>query len=195
MLKRIWKDPVWAGVIAAVFSAGMLAVLSYLGGFWPTFALWLKGGWEYLLVETTVPNWLVLLLTLVSLPTILVGLILLWQRLRPSTATGANWRSYTEDVFFGLRWRWRFGDDGDIYGVNTFCPHCDFQVFPQNASAWNAVDHIRFHCDSCHAELGDFQEAYGALKNKTERFIQQRIRNGSWVEAQERTKLTGSSTK
>jgi hypothetical protein len=177
MLRRIWKDPVWASVIAT----GIGGLASYLAGWWPSIVQAVKEVWIFLGATSPISHWVVAALALLALPTLVVGVMLAWQLVRPTPASRPDWHGYTEDNFFGLRWRWRYFDDGKIWDIHTFCPHCDFQVFPQNASAWDAVDRIRFKCDSCHSELGHFQEAFGSVESKTKRFIQQKIRNGAWI--------------
>jgi len=176
MLKRIWKDPVWASVIAT--SIGGLA--SYFAGWWPAIVQAVKEVWIFLGATSSISHWFVVALALLALPTLVVGVMLAWQLVRPTPVSNPDWHAYTEDHFFGLRWRWRYFDGGNIRDIHTFCPRCDFQVFPQNASPWDAVERIRFRCDSCHSDLGEFQEAFESVESKTKRFIQQKIRNSTW---------------
>ena len=177
MLKRIWKDPVWASVIAT----GIGGLASYLAGWWPSIVQAMKEVWTFLGAASLISHWIVAVLALLALPTLIVGFMLAWQVLWPTPVSKPDWYGYTEDNFFGLRWRWRYFDDGNIRDIHTFCPRCDFQVFPQNASAWDAVDRIRFRCDSCHSDLGEFQEAFESVESKTKRFIQQKVRNNTWI--------------
>jgi hypothetical protein len=177
MLRRIWKDPVWASVIAT----GIGGLASYLAGWWPAIVQVVKEVWIFLSGTSSISHWIVAALAFLALPTLVVGVMLAWQLVRPTAASRPDWHEYTEDSFFGLRWRWRYFDNGQIRDIHTFCPNCDFQVFPQNASAWDAVDRIRFKCDSCHSELGQFQEAFESVESKAKRFIQQKIRNGAWI--------------
>jgi hypothetical protein len=39
--------------------------------------------------------------------------------------------NYTEDDFFGLRWRWDIRS-GEIKNLNSFCPACDYQILPKS---------------------------------------------------------------
>lgn len=174
MLKRIWKDPVWASVIAA----SIVGIWSYLAGWWPEFVDAGKAAWVFLGATSSVSNWIVALLVLLSLPTLVVGVMLAGQLIRPTPASKPDWHGYTEDNFFGLRWRWSYSSIGQIQQITTFCPHCDYQVFWQDASSYAAVERIAFHCDSCHSSLGEFTESFRSLESKTGRFIQQKIRNG-----------------
>jgi hypothetical protein len=121
------------------------------------------------------------LLGILAAPTVIIVLIVIWQMIFPRPSPNIkDWRSYTVDMFFGLRWRWRYLEEGQPYEVHTFCPYCDFQVYPTNASAFRSVDRIAFHCDSCGQNLAAFDEPWEFVENKVKRFIQQKIRNGSW---------------
>ena len=122
---------------------------------------------------TPVPKWLLAILVLSALA-IVLRLILLM-----SGNEQADWQSYTSDTFYNLRWRWRyFGEQ--IGSLASFCPHCDFQVCPQDSSAYRAVDHIAYHCESCNVQLSTFEQSPDSLHDKVERLIQQRIRQGTW---------------
>lgn len=180
MIKTIWKDPVWGSVIAAGIVASVAAVGTFFSGWWPAIWQFVERLFAFTLKMTTIPNWMIGLFALLAIPTLIFFLALGWEAIRPASVTGPSWRSYMVDTFFGLRWRWKYFDNGQIWDVHTFCPHCDFQVFPENASAWDAIDRIRFRCDSCHTDIGEFQESFESLENKTKRFVQQKIRNGSW---------------
>ena len=184
MLKNIWKDPVWSKVIATAILAVLGIGGAYASNRWADFSIgdsiinFLDVSYSWATSRSSIPNWLSLIIGLLVLPTILVFLIFLWNLIRGEN-TSPSWRSYKEDVFFGIRWRWKYIDES-ITEVHTFCPHCDFQVYPQSASAYIAVERIEFQCDSCHRRLGIFEENYGTLKNKAIRFAQQKLRNGSW---------------
>lgn len=179
MLKSLWKDPVWAAVIATSITAAAGALGTYLLGLWPAIATLVVSGWMLLLAQTSVSNWVLVLLAVSGLPALLLVLALAWSLLPNSSANQTSWENYRTDAFFGLRWRWRYVG-GAIDRLNTFCPHCDYQVYPQRASAYQAIDRIAFQCDSCERQLGTFDESFANLESKAERFIQQKLRNDSW---------------
>lgn len=179
MLKSVWKDPVWASVIAA----GITSVGSYFAGWWPAIIQFIGTAWAFLFASSVVQNWLIGLVGMLAVPTVVFVLLAVWQISHPAESGRLDWRSYTEDSFFGLRWRWSYSSIGQIQRLHTFCPHCDFQVFAHDASAYAAVDRIRYHCDSCQASLGEFSESCQSLESKTERFIQQKIRTDTWRDA------------
>lgn len=179
MWKKVWTDPVWSKVISAGILAAIALVGSYLLNWWPAIGQYLAQGLAFARTESQIPNWLTGLLAVLSLPTLLVMLALAWHFVLTAKADAPSWQTYTSDNFFGLRWRWRYLRES-LSDMHTFCPHCDFQVFPERASAFAAVDRISFHCESCDRALGTFDESYESLENKACRFVQQKLRNGTW---------------
>lgn len=179
MLKRLWKDPVWSAVIAAAVLAAAGAVGTYLLDLWPVISQFFASLARTAGEPSQLPTWLFWLVTAFAIPTVVALVALMWSVVRPAESM-ATWRTYTEDFFLGLRWRWKYFDDGGLRDVVPFCPHCDFQVFPHHASSFVAVERIGFHCDSCGRDLPTFEESYESLESKIHRFIQQRLRRGSW---------------
>lgn len=180
MLKKVWNDPVWGSVIAAVIVASAAAVGSYFSGWWPDISQFVRNAYAFASSSTAIPNWLIGVVMLLAIPTIVIAAALSWQAIRPSTLSVVDWRSYSTDIFFNLRWRWKYLSGGQISSMHVFCPQCDFQLFPEDVSAYRAVDHIRFRCDSCHRVVGEFQESLLSLESKAGRFVQQKLRNDSW---------------
>jgi hypothetical protein len=180
MWKLAWKDPVWGAVIAAAIIGAIGAIGTFFLGYWPAIGGALGKAYHYLLASSSIPNWTIFALSAFALPTILLLFALTWQAVFPSRPPGPDWAKYTSDSFYGLVWRWRYF--GDIMSdMSTFCPNCDFQVFPEQASAYSFIDHISFHCVSCNRNLGSFEESFASLENKAKRFAQQKLRNGSWA--------------
>ncbi|WP_397411143.1 hypothetical protein [Polaromonas sp.] len=179
MLKSIWKDPVWGAVIATGIATAVGAIGTYSLGFWPAISAAAASAWQFLLASTQVRIWVLVVLALPVILLLFLIVIVIWGLWSNSSVNQPTWTTYTTDMFFGLRWRWRYVD-GSIDRLNTFCPHCDYQVFPQRASAYEVIDRIAFKCDSCHQSVGTFDESYDQLQGKTERFIQQKLRNNTW---------------
>jgi hypothetical protein len=182
MVKKIWSDPVWSKVIAAGILAVVATVGTYFLDWWPSVGAAVKKCYLFLLLTSKVQNWLLALICLLCLPTLILIGALIWNAVRSQgTSKGLGWRTYTSDLYFGLRWRWKYFDNGNIYDVYTFCPHCDFQVFPHNTSLYGVI-RIGFNCDSCGRMLGEMNESWNSLENKVKRFIQQKLRNGAWTQ-------------
>ncbi len=179
MLKVIWNDPVWSKVIAAGILALVAALTTYLLNWWPKIGGYISNSCMIIKSYSVVPNWLLGILGLLAIPTILLIIALIYSLLNPTPQKTPDWKTYTNDTLFEIRWRWKYFNNA-ISDMHTFCPHCDFQIYPQNASGFNAIDRITFYCDSCHKSLASFDEPYFSLENKAKRFAEQRIRNGSW---------------
>jgi len=180
MLKRIWNDPVWSKVVAGLILAGLASAAAYFLNWWPSIRRTLMLGWRSVFQTTTVPNWLLGLFVILALPVLALAawiiLSLATSKVsRDDRSARGDWRSYTTDEFYGLRWRWRYLlDTGTPDGLASFCPHCDFQVYPENASPFRAVDQIVYRCDSCNQPLSSFDESPIALEKKVARSIQQK---------------------
>lgn len=179
MIKVLWKDPVWGAVIAAGIIGAVGLASTYVLDLWPVIAAYLMDVFTFMRKSSPLPNWLLVILVIATIPSFIIVVALILQAIRSPDHQTPTWESYTSDTFFNLRWRWRY-DDGEISRLNSFCPRCDFQVFPVNASAFRAVDRIAFKCDSCHANLTEIDDSYELFANKVRRFIQQKIRNDSW---------------
>lgn len=180
MLKKLWNDPVWSKVIAGAILAVGALLGTYFLDWWPSIGRFAKDAYNFAVSPTSLSNWVIGVLGLLATLTIIVLLALIWQKIFPSSSSTADWWNYRVDTFFDLRWRWRYFEDGQICDVHTFCPHCDFEVYAEDASAYRGVDRIVLRCDSCGQKLGEFGESFASLENKAKRFIQQKIRNGSW---------------
>jgi hypothetical protein len=162
MLKSIWKDPVWSAVIAGAIATALGAVGTLLLGLWPAIGGWFVNLWKVAAQPSPLTNWVVWLLAVLTIPTLLMLIALMWGAVRPSPAAVSvatdDWRMYTEDEFLGLRWRWKYFTGGGMERPVPFCPSCDYQVFPHQASAYNVIDRIGFHCDSCGRNLPEFND-------------------------------------
>jgi hypothetical protein len=181
MVKKLWNDPVWSKVIAGVILTVVATIGAYFLDWWPSIGSFIWNCYKSIFFTTTTPNWLLGILCILSLPTIVIALALLWEKVHPKKQNDSHsWRSYTTDNYFGLRWRWKYYQDGGIYDVYTFCPHCDFQVFPYDASGYRIIDRIGYQCDSCGRDLGQVDESRDSLENKVIRLIQQKLRTGLW---------------
>ena len=178
--KELWHDPVWSKVIAGAILAAAAAAGAYSLNLWPAIGAGIKHSYHFMGARTALPNWAILGLGLTSLPALVLLVAFAWQFTQSKAGNGSSWRDYTTDTYFTLRWRWKYFDNAQPYELHTFCPHCDFQVYPQSASQYHTVDRIGFFCDSCNRQLGLFDESFKSLENKTIRFIQQKIRNSTW---------------
>jgi len=171
ILKKLWNDSVWSKVIAGAILTVLAIIGTRLLNWWPTIGRFIKSIWGFILSTTAVPNWLLGILSLLSLSVIFIIFAIVWEQFHPSQTQELDWHTYTSDIFFGLRWRWRYSIYSGIYNLCSFCPNCDYQIY-----------HYDSRCDSCGKILDQSYESQDALEDKVERLIQQKLRNGTWIE-------------
>jgi hypothetical protein len=182
-LTKYWHDPVWSKVIAGLILAIGSAAIVYFFNLLSAIKSFVTLCIEFALSKTAVSNLLLITAGLLSIPTVVFIVLLVWFKIFPQKPKLENltWRNiYFADIFFGLRWRWKYtsGDAANIYEVTTYCPHCDYQIFSNRTSIWDSP--ISFYCDSCHEKLPTFGETYPQLESKVTRHIAKKIRNGTW---------------
>jgi len=113
------------------------------------------------------------------------ALVVAWVYL--SDKNGLSFRDYGEEVVLNIKWRWRFGNDRQVRDLFAFCPSCDCQVFGRPASAYQLEDHIQFACEHCGRQIAAFRFNREELESRVLRFIQKRLRDGSWLKVAEDT--------
>jgi hypothetical protein len=175
LFKKLWHDPVWSKVIAGVILAGGATAATSYFRWWDAVGRFVAQLWGYVVSRTPTPNWLLAGLTLLAVPT-----LLLVGRACSSTSPRSALAAYRTDLFFGLRWRWRYGEGGLPFDLYSFCPSCDYQVYAEHRSLYSAVPQIVFHCDNCGRDVAQLQEPLESLESKIRRLIQQRIRSDAW---------------
>jgi hypothetical protein len=61
-----------------------------------------------------------------------------------------DYRDYTTDTFFSMRWRWRWGVDLEPHRVAPFCSKCGMPIHPARPSGRFAVSSaLVFQCMVC----------------------------------------------
>lgn len=178
--KKIWHDPVWSKVIAGAILAISALIATYFLDLWPAIGSGMSFAYAYIKTTWNLPIWLMILASLLSLPTIIFLLLALWFKIFPGSDDSPTWKSYKTDSFYNLRWRWSYFDDGQINSLTTYCPNCDFQLYAHDLSPFRVIDHIGYSCESCRTDICEFQESVGSLESKVRRSIQQKLRNGTW---------------
>lgn len=175
-LKQLWHDPVWSKVIAGSILAAIGVVVTYFLDWWSAIGHFLKATIDFFLASSSIPNWILSILILVFLAVVAVVATSIWERFNPK-AKAATWDNYTCDTFFGIVWRWRYRY-GAIKDLTTYCPTCDYQVFPKDFSSYQSSPRWIFQCESCGKQFAEIRQSTTELESKVERFIQQRIRKG-----------------
>lgn len=174
-MKKIWKDPVWGGLIVA----GLSSLYIFVFGDWANVFAAVKAGWAYLTSTVGVPLWAVVLASLWIIGTTFTLIAIRFSTVNEVAAN--DWSSYRTDKFLGLRWRWKL-HGGNPDSLTAFCTACDYQLDPVRESPFDVIDSVRLHCDQCGVTSRRFNESFHSLEHRVAKLIQQKLRNGTWRE-------------
>lgn len=173
MIKTTTKEnTIRSKVVPSLITAAIVSLITTLipGGWRWVFAQGLSV-WRWLDSAVAIQVWFLALLSLLSLAFLVAAGVLVYAATRKPEADIAA--RYTEDTFFGIRWRWSYGQHG-IYDLCSFCPRCDMQVHPRHATAFQAS--VEYHCDDCGTDLQRFEFGHAEVESRVTRKIQQRLR-------------------
>jgi hypothetical protein len=170
LIKQAWADPVGSKVIAT----GILSLLAIVAtGFKairdPLFTA-IATSLTWLCAETRVPN-AVLLLGVFA-----VGIAASKAVMQARRVPQAMWRTYAEDVFDGIKWRWKVGSDATIYRLRPFCPQCDCEMQYSQLGQYDAAPSLGLHCIQC--EYGVVSKANNPddLEDRVRRLVGMQLR-------------------
>ena len=163
-LERKWNDPVWSKVIAGIILfilGGIGAVVVTLLHGWPAIWGWVKTAWttvwHWVGGTASIPNWLLVVLSLCALAILAVVIVVIWAICRSPERVI---QEITEFSYLGLKWRWqiqRLPDRDTIVNLYPYCPVCDMQLrvvrfrdVPRNQT--------KCFCDSCPGQPEKFSK-------------------------------------
>jgi hypothetical protein len=176
VLNKIWKDPVWSKVIAAGIIAALAAVSGYFLGWWPRLISLAKKMWQFMLSTTPLPNWLIGILIIGTTGALSILIILF----KATSSKNVTLKTYNDDIFFNIHWRWNCDSFGGIHNLSSFCPTCDYQIYPRNIVGYAAAgDHIVYLCEECKETIHDFNvgQSVVAIEDRVIRLIQKKLRS------------------
>ena len=180
MIKAIWKDPVWSKIIAAGMLGLITIIGTYLTGVWPVIVKWIIHAWNFITSNTSTPNWLLGLMTILCVLFIFLVLVNIKDRFSQSKPV-ITYRSYTKDNFEGLLWSWDyFGNRIDQ--LQSLCPECHYEILPQVASSYYPGPLYDYSCEECGYTAGTKEGYPDDLNQKIELKIQKNVRTGQWKE-------------
>jgi hypothetical protein len=176
LILKLWHDPVWSKVIATAIVVGAAAIWASFAGLWPSIGAVPANIWDWMGKKTPVSNWVTVLLSLGAFAFV-VGVAVVARAVIIARMNIQDLQSYSRDEFFGIRWRWRISDDGQIYDLHSFCPACDYQVYGVNSSAYIVVPQTTYRCEECGRNLYVFNGTDEELESRVRRKIQQKLRD------------------
>lgn len=122
IIQKALKHPAISGLIAAVLAPTIAGII---GWGWQAFWNLISSIPAWLVSGVTIPIWLLLIIGGISVYEILrIAYTLISHEHRE------RWQDYTEDVFFGVVWRWRYSSYVGITDFRQFCPNpeCDMEL-------------------------------------------------------------------
>jgi hypothetical protein len=85
--------------------------------------------------------------------------------------------SYTEDVFFGVRWRWRYVDGSGVSLLGAYCPKCDLEMQPMVPQHQFIGPYVFFRCEDCGEAVAQIPaQSMRELEDRIRRTIQKNLR-------------------
>lgn len=186
-IKKRWHDPVWSNVFGTAVFALLAAVGTYFFDWWPNISRAFKELLKFSLSTSAISNWLLMVLVVpwLLILTIFVFRFVNWRK-HSKIPPASNWRNYTTDNFFDIKWGWKFDEAGQVLGLYSLCPHCDYQIYAKPNFAWGA-DKTEFYCENCCSNLGSHKDEMPQIENKVIRHIQRKLRTGEWHNSKNKT--------
>ena len=176
LFRQIWADPVWSKVIAGVILGAPAVLAAY--NWWTEFVAAVARTARFLLATTPVWNWLIVIFCLCAVVVVGIFALVVYAWIRPDVAP--SWRTYRADEFLGMKWRWRYDDNNQIRDLLPFCPHCDFQIVPHDASDSPVSIRTEFRCDDCETHVCTLNSSLPVIEDRVARQIQKKMRSGEW---------------
>lgn len=187
MIKKIWKDPVGSAVIAGVILAIGGLVLATVKGWWSKIWAGLGYGWNWLLLPSSHPNWLLVILWLSAVVVFLFIAARTIARVRAANGSAPTWRSYRKDQFNGVVWHWNYGagPNSSVEGLTPVCPSCQCQLVDKDYDGYLPGDHYWYalYCTHCAKNVAEFKEQYAHTRRDIKLLIGRNIRSGDWQKA------------
>ena len=162
------KNPIWERAAAGIIVGLVLWLLSWAFGLLPRPANLVKNVASLLLTNLSVPCWTVILLCLICTPTI-------WRLVVRLRKRKAPFRSYCEDCFLEVRWRWNYSVWNHVVELQCFCIDDDTEL-----SLSNSFGQTHLRCETCGRSYGPFDGSRAYLWDAARRQVERKIRTGEW---------------
>lgn len=172
-LKKIWKDPVWSKIIAS----GVIALLVWLLSKVKLIKQYFMSGVDFLLSQTSLPNWL--LLFSFSISTIFI----IWLILDFRASKMPN--KYIRDHIEGLDWEWKYYGS-KITDLKPLCPKCKHEILERQVQQFGHSHFPKheFFCEGCGYFLAINDNPVYEFYSRINRHIERKIRTKEWLKKQ-----------
>jgi hypothetical protein len=151
----------------------------YRQNWWPWLSRLASAYWTrakvYLTSPSSIPHWVLLLIVSGLLMLVTLAVVVIVAVIRDGPAPQPSWRSYTTDMFLGLRWRW-WNAEGTFHGLYPCCPRCDLRLRPDSVYRGGTV---AFQCEDC-GNVVQLSASYDEVIDQVTRFIDRNMRTGNF---------------
>jgi len=205
MIRKLWHDPVGSKIISAmiVSGAGWAAIHFKL---WSVVSKAVRSAVHWALASlvstSPVPHWLIGVACLAVFVALLIGGALVVAAVEAKSVTKSlfagispppDWHSYTTDIFYKVRWRWAYGQSGELTIPVCFCPRCDCQLVAHSLIQLPGFDRTAFYCPDCDRSTQEIAESLASIEQTVSLLIQRNIRNNSWIRRENPTGAEASN--
>jgi hypothetical protein len=167
---KIWAAFILPVIIGLVIN--WLTPINVLSLLWKA----IKWGFSLFIIKFTLPVWAILLLML-AIPLLLLVIFITFKKNSISEPSPLN---YISDVFFGIRWHWRYcGTQVDEDYLTPRCLKCSCVLEPINESLYAIMPRIGMHCSHCGTRIS-FGYGFEQLRREVHKEIDRKIVTGEY---------------
>ena len=172
------SDPLWKQIRVPVISGILL--FSFASLWTEPVRTFFGNCWSALFSDVTMPLWLSLFLWTSLLIVIFFLSFGVFNWLNEKRK--GPFAQYTSDVFYDIKWCWKFTLENQLSGLKPLCVKCDRIVRAFQGNEMFAVNPVCVSCEPCNSKIYfdyDFEE----LKRKVILEIDHKMRTESWRES------------
>ncbi|WP_227244008.1 hypothetical protein [Paraburkholderia caribensis] len=188
--KGFWNNATVAGIASAIALSVIGAFAAYFGITAEKAVDTLARMWRFWIAEVALPRWV--FWSWAAISTLLFVFVVLRiyvvsteqpeepsaKRTPPKPETSSH-RTYTTDVLFEWRWRWKSTTTGEVYSISMYCPKCDQQMVASDIRR-QGYDRYTGICNHCSYYAAVDGESPLNMHDKVKRAAERKIRTGEW---------------
>ena len=162
-------------VLGGLVLAAILAFIPWVRNF---FLSLVKIIFQFLISSSQLPNYIIVLLSIISLLSIIAIFIKIEKGFRKKDVTKVE--GYTHDIILGLKWQWsRIINKFPSSDLWCFCPECNNRlVNVKNVDYQRGIVSTVFHCEHCGFISETLPGDLDNVKERISREIERKINTG-----------------
>jgi len=170
---------VLGGIILMIIEPSRHFIIFGIGKAWTFIKIFFSIIWKFLTTAHEINGFIIIISGLLWIFSILTLFLIIKDKLFGKI--NKTYTTYTEDMFYGVKWRW-YWKDKEIKNLWCFCPECEYELSYQEESFhqhrnYNAPLLILI-CDHCSKKYPFHDYDRDDLLSIIKREIQRKIRVG-----------------